>query len=237
MKKFIITVVVVAFVGAGLLGWWYMFHRLDGLFEEELQRAASQAFGTPVTVSDVQLNLLNGSLRIDDLAIGNPPGFGREHAVVFGSIEAAMDIQNMEVARVVLDRAEIYIEEKDGVTNVQQLKKALESRISEETGGQGGEDEEIVIQLFLMRSTTATFESQSLQRLSEVEIDQIEIRDLRGTPDEVAGRIATVVLEEIANEAGMAMLQAQARDRIDELGDKVGEKLNELLGEDGDDGQ
>lgn len=237
MKKFIITVVVVAFIGAGVLGWWYMFHRLDGLFEEELQRAASQAFGTPVTVSDVRINLLQGSLRIDDLAIGNPPGFGRENAVVFGSIEAAMDIQNMEVARVVLDRAEIYIEEKDGVTNIQQLKKALESRISRETGGPGGGEEEIVIQKFLMRSTTATFESQSLQRLSEVEIDQIEIRDLRGTPDAVAERIATVVIEEIANEAGMAMLQARARDKLDDLGGKVGEKLEELLGDDGEDSQ
>lgn len=232
MKKFIITVIVVLFVGAGIAGWWYMFHRLDGLLEEEIQRAASEAFGTPVTIGDVQLNLVRGAVRIEDLAIGNPPGFGREHAVVFGSIEAAMDVENLQIARVVLDRAQIFIEEKGGVTNVQRLKEALESRISDEAGGVTSEGEEIVIQLFLMRSTTATFESDSLQRLSEVEIDEIEMRNLRGTPDEVAEEIAVGVMDEITQEAGRAMLEAQARKQLEDVGDKVGEKLREILGDD-----
>lgn len=234
MKKFIITAIVVLFVAAGIAGWWYMFHRLDGLFEEELQRAASQAFGTPVTVGDVQINLMQGAVRIDDLAIGNPPGFGREHAVVFGSIEAAMDFENMQVARVVLDGAKIYIEEKGGVTNVQRLKEALESRISEETGAAASQDEEIVIQLFLMRSTTATFESDTLQRLSEVEIDQIEMRDLRGTPDQLAEKIAVAVMEEITEEARRAMLRAQAERQFEDVSKKAAEKLREILGDDDD---
>lgn len=219
MKKFIITVIVVLFVGAGIAGWWYMFHRLGGLLEEEIQRAASEAFGTPVTIGDVQLNLVQGAVRIEDLAIGNPPGFAREHAVVFGSIEAAMDFENEQVARVVLDGAQIFIEEKGGVTNMQRLKEALESRISDEAGGVASEGEEIVIQLFLMRRTTATFESDSLQRLSEVEIDEIEMRNLRGTPDEVAEEIAVSVMDEITQEAERAMLEAQARKQLEDVGD------------------
>lgn len=232
MKKFIITVVVVLFVGAGILGWWYMFHRLDGLFEEELQRAASEAFGTPVTVADVELDLLHGALRIDELAIGNPPGFAREHAVVFGTIEAAMDIETMQVARVIFDGVRIYIEERGGETNVQKLKEALESRISQESGGHADQDEELVIQQFLMRSTIATFESDSLQRLQEVEIDEIEMRNVRGTPDEVAEAIAVTVMEEIAEEAGRAMLRAQAEKQLEDVEGKVSEKLRELLGTD-----
>lgn len=226
MKKFIITLIIVIFVGAGIAGWWYMFHRLDGMLETELQQALSKAFGTQVTVSDVKINLMEGAVDIEELAIGNPPGFGREHAVVFGNIEAAIDFEKEEVARIVLDDARIYIEEKEGVTNVQRLKQALESRISRESGGSGSAsaEDEITVQLFLMRSTTATFESDSLQRLSEVEIDQIELRDLRGTTDEVAEQIAVHVMEEIAEEAGMAMLEAQAR-----------KKLRDLFGEDDSD--
>jgi hypothetical protein len=196
-----------------------MFHRLGGLLEAEIQRAASEAFGTPVTIGDVQLNLVQGAVRIEDLAIGNPPGFAREHAVVFGSIEAAMDFENEQVARVVLDGAQIFIEEKGGVTNMQRLKEALESRISDEAGGVASEGEEIVIQLFQMRRTTATFESDSLQRLSEVEIDEIEMRNLRGTPDEVAEEIAVSVMDEITQEAGRAMLEAQARKQLEDVGD------------------
>lgn len=232
MKKLIVTVVIVVVIGAGIAGWWYMFHRFDRLLEDEVQRAASEAFGTTVTVGDVDLDLIHGAVRIDDLAIGNPPGFERENAVVFGSIEAAMDYQTAEVTRVVLDGAKIYIEERGGETNIQRLKDALQSRISHEVRAEPDSQEQITIHNFLMRSTTATFESESLQRLTEVKIDQIELRDLEGTPDEVAEQIATVVIEEIAEEAGMAMLEASARKKLEDVGDQVGDKLKELLGDD-----
>ncbi|MDX1557233.1 MAG: hypothetical protein R3212_14495 [Xanthomonadales bacterium] len=230
MKKFIIAVIIAAVVGAGILGWWFMFHRLDALFEEELQKAASEAFGTPVTISDVRVDLLNGAVRIDDLAIGNPPGFSREHALVFGSIEAAMDLETRQVARVVMDGAQIFIEEKGGETNVQKLRESLASRVGEEIDSGGGSDEELVIQRFLMRSTIATFESESLQRLAEVEVDQIEMRDVSGTPEEVAKIIAVGVMNEITEEAAEAMLRAQAKKQIDDLSEKAGEKLREILG-------
>lgn len=217
MKKFIITVIVVVFVAAGAAGWWYMFHRLDGLVEAELQRAASEAFGTPVTVGDVQINLIQGAVRIEDLAIGNPEGYTREHALSFGSIEAAVDIQKEEVTHVIFDGAQIHIEERDGVTNVQRLKQGLESRISSESRGTGGSAERLVVRRFLMTSTTATLSSDSLRRDTEVGIDEIEIRDLSGTPEEVAEIIANRIMEEIAREAGMAIIEAKAREKLREL--------------------
>ncbi len=233
MKKFFITSLVVLFVGAGLLGWWYMFHRMGSLLEEEIQRAGSEAFGTPVTVRDVDINLIEGVMRIEDLAIGNPPGFSREHAVVFGNIEADLDYQSGEVERLILEGAKIYIEERGGELNVQRLKEALESRIgSEPGGGHSGSGEEVVIRRFLMRSTTATFESGSLQRLSEVEIDEIEMHDLRGTAESVSETIAQTVMEEIAEEASRAVLKAEAQKQLDDLSDKATKKLRELLGND-----
>ncbi|MDX1555702.1 MAG: hypothetical protein R3212_06735 [Xanthomonadales bacterium] len=233
MKKFIITTVVVLFLGGGLVGWWYMFYRMDAMLVAEIQRKGSEAFGTQVTVGDIDVDLLDGAMRIDELAIGNPPGFSREHAVVFGSIEAELDYSTGEVERVVLEGARIYIEEHRGETNVQRLKDALESRIGGAGGSRhSGSGDEIVIRRFLMRSTTATFESASLKRLSEVEIDEIEMHDLRGTPEFVSEKIAREVIEEIAEEAGRAMLQAQAEKQIDELTDKASEKLKEWLGTD-----
>ena len=232
MKKIVITVLVAAFVGAGIWGWWYMATRFHHLFEDEIERAASEALGTPVTVGNVDLDLLSGAVRIDDLAISNPPGFANEHVVVFGGIEAAMNIKTMEVSKVVLNGVRIYIEEIGGETNIQQLKRSLESRISREVDVESDPEKQITIRQFLMRGTTATFESASLQRLTEVEIDQIEMRDLKGTPDEVAELIATEVIDEIADEAARAMLQAAAEKQIEEVGDKLGEKLRELLGRD-----
>ncbi|HKJ18578.1 MAG TPA: hypothetical protein VJ984_14590 [Xanthomonadales bacterium] len=234
MKKVIITILILAVVGAGVVGWWFVFHRLDGLVEDEIARSASEAIGTSVTLDDVKLDILNGSASIENLSIGNPPGFNREHAVVFGNIEAALDFERREVARVVLEDARIFIEEKDGRLNVQELKSALKSRISETTSAnssadEGGE-EEIVIQQFLMRSTIATMESDSLQRLAEVEIDQIEMRDLRGTPDQVAEQIALTIIDEITDEAQKAMLRKQ----LENLQDRALDELRGLLDDDED---
>jgi hypothetical protein len=211
-----------------------MFHRLGGMMESEIQRAASEAFGAPVTVDDVQLDLINGVVRIKGLTIGNPPGVSGENALVFGSIEAAFDFESKEVSRVVFDRARIHIEEIDGETNVQRLKQSLESNISRETGAPSGSGEELVIRRFLMKSTTAVLESATLERISEVEIDEIEMHDLRGTPEQLAEVIAIRLLDEITQEAGQAMLRGQARQQLEDVEGKVGEKLRELLGGDSD---
>jgi hypothetical protein len=198
MKKIIITVLIVALVGAGIFGWWYMIHRFDRLLEDEVQQAATKAFGTSVTVGDIDLDFFKGSVRIEELAIGNPPGFVRPHALIFGSIEAAFDYEEAEVSRIVLDNSRVFIEENGGATNIQQLRQALESHITRDAGYDPDAEDDITIRQFLMRRTTATFESESVERPTEVEIDEIEMRDLHGTPDEVAGIIAARVIDEVA---------------------------------------
>lgn len=233
MKKFIIIALIVIVVGAGVAGWWYMFHRMDALITAELEEAGSNAFGAPVTVGDIDINLIEGAMRIEELAIGNPPGFDREHAVVFGSIDAELDYQSGEVERIVIEDTQIYVEEKGGETNVQRLKKALESRVvSDGDRRRSGSGEEVVIRRFLMKSTTATFDSASLERLTELDIDEVEMRNLRGTAEAVSEMIALRVMEEIAEEAGRAVLRAQAEKQIDDLSEKASEKLKEWLGDD-----
>jgi hypothetical protein len=231
MKRVIIIFVVLAIVGAGVYGWWYMFYRLDGLFEAEIERQASEAFGTQVTLEDVKLDLINGAVEFENLAIGNPEGFKREHAVVFGSIEAAVDFRTGQVRHVILENARINVEEKNGSINIQELKQALETRISDESGiepGTGGDEQELVIQQFLMHSTTATFDSDTLQKQFEVEIDSIEMRDLRGTPEQVAELIAYSLLDEITEEAERALVQRQ----LEGIQDRALDKLREMLGDD-----
>lgn len=231
MKRAIIIFVVLALTGAGVYGWWYMFYRLDGLFEAEIERQASEAFGTPVTLGDVKLDLINGAVEFENLAIGNPAGYKREHAVVFGSIEAAVDFKTGQVRHVILENARINVEEKNGSINIQELKMALETRISDESGidrDTGGDEEELVIQQFLMHSTTATLESDTLQKLTEMEIDSIEMRDLRGTPEQVAGLIAYRILDEITKEAEEALVRRQ----LDKLEERGLDKLRDMLGDD-----
>lgn len=237
MKKIIALLVVVLVVGAIYFGAKHFAQRFDGLIEREIASAASEAFGTKVTVDDVQIKMLDGEVTVRNLSIGNPPGFNAENAFVFGSIEASVDFKTMSVDRVFLDDARIFVEEKGGLVNVQELKKAVESKMSETVSmdqtDDSEEQQEINIRQFLMRSTTATLESDSFQKLAELRIDEIEMRDVRGTPEEVAGQIAKHVVDEISSEAQKALVRAKA----EEVGSRALDKLREMLGDDeGDEG-
>ena len=235
MKKIIITIIVLAFLVAGGYGWWVMFHRFGGLVTDALIEEGSNAFGTTVTVGDVDVKWAQGALVITDLQIGNPAGFESEYVVRFGTIEAAVDFESMEVARVILDDTRFYIEERDGKTNVQEIRKSLERGMSEESDFEASPEDEIVIQRFLMRSSTATFESASLNRISEVRIDEIEMRNLRGTGEEITEQIGNRIIEEVADEAAREMLEAQASKHLEDLEEKVSDKLREILGKDDSD--
>lgn len=235
MKKFIITIIVLAFLVAGGYGWWVMFHRFGALVTNALIEEGSNAFGTTVTVGDVDVKWAEGALVIRDLQVGNPAGFESDYVVSFGAIEAAVDYESMEVARVILDDTRFHIEERDGRTNVEEIRKSLERGTSEEPDFEGSSEDEIVIQRFLMRSSTATFESVSLNRISEVRIDEIEMRNLRGTGEEIAGQIGNRILEEVAEEAAREMLKAQASEQLEQLEGRVSEKLREILGKDDSD--
>lgn len=232
MKKlFVVVFLILALVAGGV--WWFVNYRLDGMIAAEIENRGTQALGTAVTVGDVRTDLRGGALFVADLAVANPPGYARQHAVTFGHIEAALDYESLEISRVVLEEARIFIEEKDGRINVQEIEDALEARLAAETGSEAADETEIAIERFLMRGTTATFESASLQRLSEVEIDDVELRKLRGTPEEVAGVIASKLMEEIAEEAGRELLRARTAKQLEDVERKISDKLREMLDDDG----
>ena len=236
MKKAIKWIIVLALIAAGVAGWWYTTQRLDGVVEREISEAASKAFGTDVTLENVDINVLEGSVTLENLAVGNPEGFNEENAFVFGTIEAAVNFRTRGVDRVILDDSQIFVEEKNGRINVQELKKTLESKMSDtvSAGQPGGSDPEqdIYIRQFLMRSTTATLESGTWNKLTELDVDEIEMRDLRGTPDAVGEQIASRVIDEILDEAQKALLRAKAED----VGERALDKLKEMLGDDQEEG-
>ncbi|MCH5373841.1 MAG: hypothetical protein JJ992_07685, partial [Planctomycetes bacterium] len=139
--------------------------------------------------------------------------------------------RSLDVKRVVIDEPEIVIEEVGGETNISKMLKELDRKVSEpEPQGSGRPEPEIVIHHFRMNESRAAFESKSLGRYSDVEIDAVELNDLRGTPTEVARMIASKVLAEVASDAATEVLKAQARKKYDEVEEQVTGKLKSLFG-------
>lgn len=236
MKKVIVVLLVLALVvGAGV--WYFVSYRLDSLIETRIEQAGSASFGSRVSVGAVTTNIRDGSLQISSVSVANPPGFKNPTAFSLSNIEAAVDYANLDIKRVVIDKPGIVIEEMGGRTNFEQMLAELEKMEAESASGEAGADEpQIVLRHFRMNESHAAFQSESLDRYTDVEIEAIELHDLRGTPTEVAQVIAREVLDEVTAEAATELLKAQAGKKYEEMEQKVGDALKDMLGDDKDSG-
>jgi hypothetical protein len=232
MKKVLVLLLLVLLVAGGGV-WYFLSFRLDGVIENRLEQAATQSLGTRVSVGSVKTSIRDGSLEISEITVANPPGYRNPSAFSLNNIEAAVDYGNLEVKRVVIDNPEIVIEEIGGQTNFSQMLEELErSGGPDQPADPNATEPVIVIRHFRMNESRAAFESESLDRYTDVEIDAVELSDIRGTPTEVARAIAAEVLNEIAADAATELLKAQAQKKFDDMEEKVGEKLKDLFGGD-----
>lgn len=233
MKKIIVVLLLLALViAAG--AWYFVSFRMDNLIETRIEQTGSQSFGSRVTVGDVKTRIRDGSLEISSITVANPPGFSNSNAFSLNHIEAAVDYGSRDIKRLVVDRPEILIEEVGGTTNFAQMLDELE-RMESSAGEAGKEEPVIVIRHFRMNESRAGFDSATFDRHSTVELDAIEMNDLRGTPTEIARIIAREVLDEVAGEASKELLKAQAGEKLEEVEKKVGDALKDLLGGDDQD--
>ena len=217
MKK-VLVIVLVVLVAIGGAAWYFTTFKLDGMIKQQIEQSASQSFGTPVTVGSLKTDLKNGSLTIANITIANPPGFNNANAFSLNGIEAAVDFGTLEVKRIFIEKPEIVIEEKDGETNFSQMMAHMESAPAEpEPSVDGKEPPVIVIHHFKMNASRAAFESESLDRYTDLKIDDVELKNIKGTPAEVASVIANKVMKEIVSEAAQEMLKAKASEKIDEI--------------------
>jgi len=168
----------------------------------------------------VRTDIKGGSLTISNITIANPPGFKNKNAFSLNDIEAAIDYSNYDIKRVVIDKPEILIEELGGETNFSRMLAGIKKRDSEpepDPAAGGKEEPIIVIHHFRMNDSRASFESESLDKYSNLEIDAIELSNLKGTPSELSEIIFKKIINEITKEAAIELLKAKASEKIDSI--------------------
>lgn len=237
MKK-IFTLLLVLLLLAGGTAWYFINFRMDSMLEERIETLGSMSLGSAVSVGEVKTSIKDGSLNISNVTVANPPGFKNSNAIVMKGIEAAVDYGSLDIRRLVIENPEIIIEEMGGETNFSVMMAALEQ---EDAGAapppvkEGKPEPVIVIRHFRMNGSRAAFESESLNRYTDVKVDAIEMTDLKGTPTELSKVIAARILKEVSREAATEMLKAQAQKKFKDTRVKVSKKLKDLLGSDDED--
>ena len=219
MKKAItILLVLLLVVGGGI--WYFVTFRMDSMIASQIESSASASLGTRVTVGTVSTDIKGGKLTISNVTIANPPGFRNKNAFSLNDIEAAIDYSNYDIKRVVIDKPDIVIEEMGGETNFSRMLAGIENQGSDaesEPAAGGKEEPIIVIHHFRMNESRGSFESESLDMYSNLEIDAIELSNIKGTPSEVTEVISKKIINEIAKEAAIELLKAKASEKIDSI--------------------
>jgi hypothetical protein len=248
MKKATTSLLIIILLIGGA-AWYYVSFRLDDAIANGIEEAGSAAFGTSVKVGGVKTSIRDGTLSISSITVANPPGYNNKFAISLNAIEAAVDYDSFEIKRVIIDNPEVVIEEKGGQTNFSDLLVNIQSDQSEpaadadadadpDADGEDGADTDattIIIRHFRMNQTRASFESKSLNRYSDLKVDEIEINNISGTPTEVANLIATEIIKEITAEAGIELLKAKLRQKFEKSESEVRSKLKSWLGGDDED--
>ena len=234
MRKVFFTFGAIMLLAVAAAIYFVMF-RLDGVVETRIEKAASVALGSRVEVGGVTTNLRDGTLTVEQISVANPPGFENPYAVRLNAVQAAVDYDGLEVKRVVIANPEFYVEEHDGKTNFDQMLQALDAATGDaaESGpGAAAPKAEpvIVIRHLRVDETRAAFESHTFDRYTDIQIDAIEINNLRGTPSQLAREIARKVVGELNSAASSEMLKVQAQKKVDDIQKKVNDKLRDLLG-------
>ena len=220
MKKAITILLVLLLVAGGT--WYFVSFRMDSMIASNIETRASASLGTQVTVGTVSTDIKGGKLTISNITIANPPGFKNKNAFSLNGIEAAVDYSSYEFKHVVIDKPDIVIEEMGGETNFSRMLAGIEKQGSEPEPGSdpaadGKEEPIIVIHHFRMNESRGSFESESLDKYSNLKIDAIELSNIKGTPTEVSKVITRKIVNEIAKEAAIELLKAKASEKIDSI--------------------
>lgn len=216
MKK-VLVVILLLLLLAGVAAWYFVSFRLDGVIRQQIEQVGSHTLGTSVSVGSVHTDIKNGALTISDITVANPPGYKNKNAITFNGIEAAVDYKSFDIRRIIIEKPEIVIEEKNGKSNFTELLAGMESGTEPVPAEEGAEPPILVIHHFRMNESRAAFESESLDHYSDLKIKAIEVKNVEGTPQEVSKVIATEVVQEIVSAAAIEILKAKASEQIDSI--------------------
>jgi len=157
---------------AGLLAWLGSGPAVQWLVAREGSRALSMR----VTLEGARLGLLGPRLRLEGIALGNPPGFGDERMLAAERVSVRVDPasllqETIRLREVAVDGFVLRVESVDGRTNVE----ALRGRVHDALGRPPRSSRRVVIHRLLFRGGHASAPGPFGARIS------VPVKDLEFT--------------------------------------------------------
>lgn len=227
MKKLFFLLVVVAGIGFLLLG------NVGGVAKRVIERAGTETMGTAVRVGSVSLDLADGSAVLTDFRVANPPGFSNQPLMRFDELRVALDVRSLNqevvrVRRITSTNPVVHYELSDGRAN---LDVVLE-HLARQQPAEPVPDEDVLllgIDEIFIEGIGGSLLSDQLPRQVNVTLGDVRLRDMQGTPEQIALQIARPLFDQVSSQIGSALVRAAADLLEEELTDRAGQAVDGLL--------
>ncbi len=98
-----------------------------------IETAATKTLNVGVSVEDVDLSIIGGKLRLQNLVIANPPGYQHDKLLELKSANIAVDMKSLlsdvvEIREIKLDGANVVLEQRGVSNNINDVIKAIPAK-------------------------------------------------------------------------------------------------------------
>jgi len=147
LSKTIRTVVIAVIVLIVVVGVLFSMFG-NAAIKGAVEKVATSTLGVEVTIDDLDLSILGGSVSFDDLIIDNPEGYEHDSFLELGKAHIDVAIGSLlsdkvSINTLQLDGITLVLEQKGLSSNLQTIMKNLPKSEEEAAAKEGGKDLEI----------------------------------------------------------------------------------------------
>lgn len=212
MKKILYIVLLLIGVIAGTAV--YLVYNVDSIVAGIIENSGTAAVGTPVKVGAVEIDIGKGRAMVRDLTVANPPGFSAKPALRFGVIEVEIEVPSLKIERVYAREPAIRVETRGGDSNFAVLKRNISAAPPGPEQGSSGDAMQISIASVEIERASAVIASDLKAQEISREISNITLRNLHGTPNQVAGQIASQLVARIIAATATNVLEQKLSEKL-----------------------
>lgn len=234
---YIILALLVLVIGGVVL----LVNNLDGMVRRAIEVSGTNALGTEVRVSSVDLDLAAGTATLSGFSIANPEGFSNEDMLRFDELYLALDLAslNTDVIRVNSIRTVnpfVRYEMQGTRSNLDVVRERFPPQPAS-TAPADTIQPVIAINGVNITGIQGTLQSDLLENPVNVNLGDVVIPPVQGTPEQLAQQIARPLLTQLGIRAATAMattvsgmsteeLRSEAESVIRNAADQLLNRLN-----------
>jgi hypothetical protein len=230
MKKLFIGMLVLGLlIGAGI---YYVASNLDAIVKRGIESAGTNALGTDVRVDAVAIDLSVGTATLSGLSIANPEGFSNQDMVRFDELSMVIDLGSLrsDIIRITSIRSVnpyVLYELQGTQANIDVVRARFPAQASAPEPAPGPQPV-IGIDAVTISGIQGSLQSDLLSTPISVNLGDVSLPPVEGTPQELGRQIARPLLTQLARNAASAFAGIPASQLRDSAGRAV-EDLQQQL--------